>query len=74
LPEGETVDGHHGTVAIGLHFDLLDESLAAPAGGSLLALNGLPLSKSAIILVLLFWQLLSFNIAAKREFGGQSVT
>ena len=74
LPEGETVDGHHGTVAIGLHFDLLDKSQTAPGGDTLFALNGLPLSKSAIVLVLLFWQLLSFNIAAKREFGEQSVS
>ncbi len=69
FPEGETNNGKHGSVAIGLRFSLLDE---APAEGHSVDQIGIeythfPLSKTAVLLGLIVWQLVIFNVSARRE-------
>ncbi|MEO8402415.1 MAG: hypothetical protein ABI597_11600 [Gammaproteobacteria bacterium] len=60
---------HKMSVSIGLQFSLLDETPVetSPEGKTLFVSKDIPLSKSAIILILLSWQLLSFNLAARKE-------
>lgn len=68
-PESQAVNGKRGTVTIGLHFNLLDQAKVekSPAGEILFESKEIPLSKSAIILIFLSWQLLSFNLTARKE-------
>lgn len=60
---------HQASVSIGLHFGVLDKTPVETRteGKILFESNDIPLSKSAIILILLSWQLLSFNLAARKE-------
>jgi len=59
--------GRH-TVSIGLALKIMDEPRATEStGGSIVDVSGLPLSKPAIILLLLVWQLAAFTISARRE-------
>ena len=70
LPKEQTVDGKHQvTIGIGLHFNLLDNQSRIeknPQGEVLFESQDIPLSKTAIILIFLGWQLLSFNLVARR--------
>ena len=68
-PEAEAFGGKRGTVSISLHLNLLDNSHdpLTHQGEVLFESRDFPLSKSAIILLLLGWQLLTFNLAARRE-------
>lgn len=69
VPESQAINGKRGTVTIGLHFNLLDQSKMekSPEGEILFESKDIPLSKSAIILIFLTWQLLSFNLTARKE-------
>jgi hypothetical protein len=68
-PESQAINGKRGTVSIGLHFALLDESKTEKISENqvLFESKDIPLSKSAIILIFLSWQLLSFNLTARKE-------
>jgi hypothetical protein len=68
-PESEAINGKRGTVAIGLRFNLLDKSRVEtnPSGEVLFESKDIPLSKSAILLGLIIWQLAIFNVSARRE-------
>ena len=69
-PPEEAVNGKRGTLEIGLHFKLLEEPRLQtnPATGEILfESKDLPLSKSAILLTLILWQLLVFNFTARQE-------
>ena len=70
LPESEAINGKTGTVSIGLGFSLLDKpriETSPIAGKALFQSRDIALSKTAIILVLLFWHLGSFNFTSRRE-------
>ena len=70
LPESEAINGKTGTVAIGLQFNLLDEPRVETnqaTGQVLFESKDIPLSKTAILLILILWQLAAFNITARRE-------
>jgi hypothetical protein len=68
-PESEAVNGKRGNVSIGLSLNLLDEPKVESntSGEVIFESNDIPLSKSAIILILIAWQLLAFNISARRQ-------
>lgn len=70
LPESEAINGKTGTVAIGLQFNLLDKphvETNQATGQILFESKDIPLSKTAILLILILWQLAAFNITARRE-------
>lgn len=61
-------DRHKLSLSIGLHFNLLDPSIIkkTPEGEALFEYKNISLSKSAIVLILICWQLFVFNITARR--------
>lgn len=70
LPESEAVNGKTGTVAIGLQFNLLDKphvETNQTTGQVIFESKDISLSKTAILLILILWQLAAFNITARRE-------
>lgn len=70
VPESEAVNGKRGTVSIGLQFKLLDKPQIETNGATGLTSfesKGIPLSKTAILLILILWQLAAFNYTARRE-------
>lgn len=69
IPDHEIKDGKSKTLSIGLGFSLLDESKVKmdSTGNILFETKDIPLSKSAILLILIGWQLVSFNLSARRE-------
>jgi hypothetical protein len=69
VPKSEAINGKRGTVAIGLQFNLLDKEHVEtnPSGEILFESKDIPLSKSAILLVLIIWQLGVFNFTARKE-------
>lgn len=68
-PESEAINGKTGTATIGLNFNLLDKPKVEmnPENKVLFQSSDIPLSKTAIILLLIIWQLTIFNITARRE-------
>lgn len=69
IPESEAANGRTGTLSIGLGFSLLDErksEVSTPAG-QIFETKDIPLSKSTILLIIIVWQLLIFNLTAKKE-------
>jgi hypothetical protein len=70
LPDSEAINGKTGTVAIGLQFTLLDEPRGETNqtnGQVIFESKNIPLSKTAILLILILWQLAAFNITARKE-------
>lgn len=69
IPKDTAIDGHHLSVGIGLHFNLLDQSdIKKDANANLLFdSRNISLSNSAIIFILIGWQLLVFNVSARKE-------
>lgn len=68
VPVSEAINGKTGTVSIGINFDLLDDATkAAPSSEVLFESKDIPFSKSAIILIFIVWQLISFNVTARKE-------
>jgi hypothetical protein len=65
------VDGtitKHGVVSLGLNFSLLDKSVQKiEEPGSVFESSDIPVSKPALLLLLLVWQILSFSIPARRQ-------
>lgn len=75
VPESEAINGKTGTVAIGLQFNLLDKprlETHETTGRVLFESKEIPLSKTAILLILILWQLAAFNITARREYLKES--
>lgn len=71
LPDSEAINGKSKRVTIGLQFKLLDEpnyETNQATGQVLFESKDIPLSKTAILLILIIWQLVSFNITARREY------
>lgn len=69
-PESEVINGKTKTIAIGLGFSLLDKSrveLNSTTGQVLFETKDIPLSKTSILLILIIWQLVIFNISARKE-------
>jgi Ca2+/Na+ antiporter len=69
VPEKDAVDGKTGTLTIGLGFSLLDKPHVETNSENKVIFESkdIPLSKTAIILILLIWQLAIFNWTARRE-------
>lgn len=61
--------GIRNAVSIGLNFRLLDKpvEITAAQGKVLFATTDIPISKSALLLLVLAWQLDSFYFVARRE-------
>lgn len=69
VPENEAVNEKTGTVAIGLGFSLLDKPHVETNSENevIFESKDIPLSKTAIILILVIWQLAVFNFTARKE-------
>jgi len=74
IPNNQTMsDRHHLRAGIGLHFSLLNKDRAEvvgsknPEGKVIFDSSDISLSTSATMLLLLGWQLLAFNYAARKE-------
>jgi uncharacterized protein (DUF58 family) len=71
VPKDQAPEGKNHTVSISAHFSFLEDSKPATVGDSnkkvLFESKSLSLSKPAIVLILLLWQLFSFNLSARRE-------
>lgn len=72
LPDNEIVDGKRNSFSIGLHFELIEDSAsgAAPGRDTLFESRELPLSKPALILLVLIWQTASFTLRARKGING----
>lgn len=71
--ENEAINGKTGTVSIGIQFNLLDKPRVETnqaTGQVLFESKDIALSKTAILLILILWQLAAFNITARREHMG----
>lgn len=68
-PENEAVEGKRGKVYVGLNFSLLDEPKVHVSSEQqiLFETKDIPLSKSAILLLLIVWQLSTFYVTARRN-------
>ncbi len=72
VPADQAIDGKEHTISIGLHLNLLDKNPAkseTTTGEVLFESMDLPLSKTALLLILILWQLAAFNISARKEQG-----
>jgi hypothetical protein len=69
VPESEAINGKRGTVSISTNFSLWDKSHdeTLSTKETLFEYKGMPLSKSAILLGLILWQLAIFNFTARKE-------
>lgn len=69
VPESEAINGKRSNVSIGLQFDLIDKPKTeiGPTGEVIFESKDIPLSKTAIILLLIAWQLIAFNLKARKE-------
>lgn len=68
--QNQTVDGKKSSLSIGFHFAGTDaKTSTSPDGLVRFEHHDLPLSKSALLLLVLVWQMGSFRISAKRELG-----
>ena len=69
LPTEEAVNGKTGTLSLGLHFQLFDsppsQDVAQP-NAVLFESKSIPLSKPAIVLLVLVWQIATFSYVARR--------
>lgn len=74
VAESEAVNGKRGTVAIGLQFSLLDKNRVETGsnGEVLFESSDLPLSKPAILLALIIWQVGVFSLSARRMELGEA--
>lgn len=63
------VGGERGSLSLSMGFSLWDKPTETvdAAGGTLLEVRQLPLSKAAILLTLLIWQIGAFALSARRE-------
>jgi len=71
VPPDRAVDGKTGFVTLGLGFSLLEhEKQARPVDNipkeNILTYRGLPISSESIILILILWQIISYNYSMRR--------
>lgn len=67
-PDGTAPQGKSGLATITMHFNLTDSAKKeAQPDGTIFESKDIPLSKSAIILLVLIWQLVAFNLTARRQ-------
>jgi len=71
LPPAKAVDGKTGIVSLGFGFNLLESSKQANANKTLkerdiFTYTGLPVSSTAVILLLIIWQIISYNCSMQR--------
>jgi hypothetical protein len=71
VPPAKAVDGKTGRISLGVGFTLLESSKQAHADKTLqktdiFTYTGLPLSSTAVILLLIIWQIISYNYAMQR--------
>lgn len=69
VPEAEAIEGRRGNLSIGFHFQLLDKPrIETDARGQVLfESKDIPLSKTAILLIIIVWQLAAFRITARKQ-------
>ncbi len=70
LPESQAIDGKRNTVSVNAGFNLLggdSQIIYSPGTEMLFTTKDFSLSTSSILFILIGWQLLSFNIAARKE-------
>ncbi len=70
VPESQAINGKTGSLSIGLNFDLFDskaKSLSPPNSEVLFESKDIPLSKSALLLLVLVWQVSTFRIVSQKE-------
>jgi hypothetical protein len=71
VPPEKAVDGKTGVVTLGFGFNLLAGSKPAPPDEALqktdiLSYTGLPVSSTAVILLIIIWQIISYNYSIQR--------
>ena len=71
VPPGKAVDGKTRMLTLGLGFKLLESPQPAAADKALqktdiFSYTGLPLSSTAVILLLIIWQIISYNYSMQR--------
>ena len=71
VPPEKALDGKTGFVTLGFGFNLLERSGQAKADDTIqkkniLSYTGLPVSSSTVILVLIMWQIISYNYSMRR--------
>lgn len=69
-PEAQAINGKTGTIAIGMQFKFLDSPAVVSEQKTekvIFESRDIPLSKSAILLLLIIWQLGAFNYSARKE-------
>ena len=74
IPKNQVVNGHHKQVNIGIHFSFLDKHTddminQTPEEKIFFDSDTIKPSTSAILLFLFCWQLLIFNLTARKELG-----
>lgn len=78
VPEDKAVNGKRGTISLGFGFSLTDEvkseNQAKPKEATKTFINyaGIPISKTAIILFLIVWQIGIYNLTMRRSLGVES--
>jgi len=74
IPKDQAVNGHHTEVSIGIHFSFLEKKNdgilnQTPKNKIYFDSNKIVPSASTILLFLLCWQILIFNLTARKELG-----
>lgn len=69
VPESEAINGKTGTISMGLSFSLLDKPQVEinSENKTIFETKDIPLSKTAIILILVIWQIGVFSFTARKE-------
>ena len=71
LPPEKAIDGKTGIVSLGLGFNFLENSEQAKSGKTvekknIFSYTGLPVSSATVILILIAWQIISYNYSMRR--------
>ena len=71
MPQDKAVDGKTGRITLGLGFNLLESSKQvrppeAIQKTDIFSYTGLPISSTAVILLLIIWQIISYNYSMQR--------
>ncbi len=66
VPLEKAIDGKTGFVSLGFSFDLLEKSKQAVLEKNIFSYTGLPVSSTTIILLLVIWQIISYNYSIRR--------
>ena len=67
----QSIDGKRSTLSLGFHFSGTDTKSSVSSDGTVtFEHHDIPLSKSAILLMVLIWQMTTFRINARKVFTG----